>query len=220
MYARLLALICLLYVSTSTGRAQFLGSGDVAVYLKVQRDDSPAALGEMKTELEKLMQSTGVRIHWRDTRKEPGGNHQELVVLALRGVCDAPHETLSSPQLLNQSSSLGSSAVADGRILPFSYVDCSALTHFIGHSVANLPAALRDFTYGRAMARLAAHELYHVLSQRSDHTQTGIGKAQFAVSDLLSDHLEFEEIVVARDRRARNVDVIAPGVAIEIGNEK
>ncbi len=220
MYARLLALICLLYVSTSIGRPQFLGSGDVAVYLKVQRDDSPAAVGEMKTELERLMQSAGVRIHWRDTRKEPGGNHQELVVLALRGVCDAPHETLSSPQLLNQSSSLGSSAVADGRILPFSYVDCSALTRFIGHSVAELPAALRNFTYGRAMARLAAHELYHVLSKSSDHTQTGIGKAQFAISDLLSDHLEFEEIVVAKDHRTRNLDVIAPGVAIEIGNEK
>ena len=219
MYARLLALICLLYVSTSAGRAQFLGSGDVVVYLKTQRDDSPAALGEMKTELDKLMQSVGVRIHWRDARKEPGANHQELIVLALRGACDAPQQSPSGPQLSDQSS-LGSSAVADGRILPFSYVDCSALNRFIGHSVAELPPGLRDFTYGRAMARLAAHELYHVLSKSSDHTQTGIGKAQFAVSDLLSDHLEFEETVLAKDHRARNVDTIAPGVAIEIGNEK
>jgi hypothetical protein len=219
MYARLFALFCTLYVSTSTGRAQFLGSGEVAVYLKANSDHSTVALGEMKAELEKLMRSVGVSIHWWDARKESRSSNQELVVMELRGVCDAPHQSPIGPHLLNLSS-LGSSAVSDGRILPFSFVDCGVLTRFIGHSVADLPAPQRDFTYGRAMARLAAHELYHVLSQRSEHTLTGIGKAQFAASDLLADHLEFEETVVAKEHGSRNIEVIAPGVAIDIGNEK
>lgn len=218
MYARLLALVCLLYVSTSAGRAQFLGSGEVDVYLKANNEHSTASLGEMKAEMAKLMRSVGVNLRWWDARKESGVAH-ELVIVELRGICSAPHQIPSGPQLSNQAS-LGSSAVADGRILPFSYVDCEALTRFIGHSVADLPAPQRDFTYGRAMARLAAHELYHVLSQRTDHPQTGVGKAQFGASDLLSDHLEFEETMVAKERSARNLEVIAPGVSIDIGNEK
>jgi hypothetical protein len=220
MYARLLALICMLFVSVSTGRAQFLGSGDVAVYLRANAEHSTAALGEMKAELDTLMRSVGVNLHWWDRRKESGA-YQELVVVELRGVCDAPHQLPPGRPLLNQSS-LGSSAVADGQILPFSWVDCGALTRFIGPSVVDLPAPQRDFIYGRAMARLAAHELYHVLSRRSGHTQSGIGKAQFATADLLSDHLQFEETVVAgaTGRRSHNVEMIAPGVALDMGNGK
>ena len=187
-------------------------------------DDSVAAVGEMKAEMDKLMHSVGVTLHWKDPHKDTGANQQELVVLELRGVCDAPHASPGGPRLRNQTS-LASSAVSDGQILPFSWVDCAALSRFIGRSVADLPAPQRDFAYGRALARLAAHEFYHVLSRRSEHTQTGIAKAQFAEADLLSDHLDFEETlvtkdVIAKDRRTSNVEQIAPGVEIDLGNEK
>jgi len=238
MFARLFALFCTLYVSISTGQAQFLGSGEVAVYLKVKSDHSTSALGEMKAELETLMRSVGVTIHWWDPRKDPStkqteerrpeanhpeanhpeANRRELVILELRGACEAPHRPIAASQITMPS--LGSSAVSDGHILPVSAGDCLALTRIIGNSVAELPAPRRDFIYGRAMARLAAHELYHVLSQRSEHTRTGIAKAEFASADLLTDRLEFEETVVEKNRREANVEIIAPGVAIDNGNEK
>jgi len=214
----------MLYVSVSVGQGQPLGSGDVVVYLKANSEHSSAAVAEMKAELEKLMHSVGVNLRWWDARKALGTTERELVVVELRGVCDAPHQVPSGPSLQNQSA-LGSSAVSDGQILPFSWLDCTTLSRFIGRYVADLPPPQRDFAYGRAMARLAAHELYHVLRHRGDHSLTGIGKAQFTASDLLVDHLEFEEAgadadLVARNRRATNVEVIAPGLAIDMGNEK
>ncbi|MEQ1883481.1 MAG: hypothetical protein ABL967_00340 [Bryobacteraceae bacterium] len=219
MYARLLALVGMLYVSVSTGQAQLLGTGEVSVYLKAHGDHSPSAMSEMKAEMDKLMRSVGVTLHWKDSVKDLGSTHAELVVLELRGTCDAPRRVPTGPRLQNLTS-LASTAVSDGRILPFSWLDCAALSRFIGGSIADLPAPQRDFTYGRAMARLAAHEFYHILGRQSEHAQTGIAKAQFAEVDLLTDHLEFEETVIARDRRSHKVEQIAPGVEIDLGNEK
>ncbi len=50
------------------------------------------------------------------------------------------------------------------------------------------------------MARLLAHEFYHVLAQTDDHTQTGIAKARFSTADLLAEHFDFETIAIDRLR--------------------
>ena len=56
------------------------------------------------------------------------------------------------------------------------------------------------------MARLLAHEFYHILAQTDDHAPSGIAKARFSTADLLADHFDFETlrsgaIASARDSR-------------------
>jgi hypothetical protein len=48
------------------------------------------------------------------------------------------------------------------------------------------------------MARLLAHEFYHVLAQTGDHTQAGICKASFSRADLLADHFDFDDVALER----------------------
>jgi len=50
------------------------------------------------------------------------------------------------------------------------------------------------------MARLLAHELYHILAQTDDHTMVGIAKARFSTADLLADHFDFEASALERLR--------------------
>jgi len=47
------------------------------------------------------------------------------------------------------------------------------------------------FVYARAMARLMAHELYHVIEQTYAHARSGVAEPAFTVAELLSDRLEF-----------------------------
>jgi len=54
-------------------------------------------------------------------------------------------------------------------VLPFSWINCANLTRMIGPVLADEAGALRDYLYGRAMARIAAHELYHVMMGSRDH---------------------------------------------------
>jgi hypothetical protein len=49
---------------------------------------------------------------------------------------------------------------------------------------------------------LLAHEFYHILAQTDDHTLTGISKARFSTTDLLTDHFDFESAALDRLRPA------------------
>jgi hypothetical protein len=60
--------------------------------------------------------------------------------------------------------------------------------------------ARRDFLYGRAMARVVAHELYHVLLKTADHAHAGIARSCFTAEDLLTEHFEFEGATLAKLR--------------------
>jgi hypothetical protein len=202
MYARLLALCCLLYVSTSAGRAESASAAgsELEVYLRGDAGSSSVVLGEMTRELDSLMQQAGFRISWRRANdvSSPGGA-ANLIVVDLRGACtvaaaDEPAQPLPATLVL------ASSSVVDGRVLPFSWVDCSALNQFLGPVLANQPDAEQASIYGRSMARLLAHEFYHVLAQTNDHTQTGIAKARFSTADLLAEHFEFEPVALDRLR--------------------
>src|SRR5580658_1469108 len=46
--------------------------------------------------------------------------------------------------------------------------------------------------YGQALARLLAHELYHVLNQTAGHAQTGIAKAQLTAAELVAERFQFD----------------------------
>ena len=48
------------------------------------------------------------------------------------------------------------------------------------------------------MARLLAHEFYHVLAQTSDHTVAGIAKASLSAADLEAGRLMFDAAALAR----------------------
>jgi hypothetical protein len=198
MYARLLALCSLLCVSSSTGFSEsgMPDSPGLEVYLKGGGNSSPEVLGAMQRELTLLMQDAGYRLEVRRAEAPASGAGAEhLVVVDLRGSCVASG---ASPDPLPPTLILASSAVADGRVLPFSWVDCEALKRFLRPVLANQTEAGQAALYGRSLGRLLAHEFYHVLARADDHTQAGVAKARFSTRDLLADHFEFEAVALDR----------------------
>jgi hypothetical protein len=201
MYARLLALFGLLFVSASLVRSEsrFPTGTEVEVYLHGDSASAANVLDEMNRELATLMQHAGfqvVELHGND--QSPSGEAAHVIVVELRGACAAPMARSGSAELIPPALSLASSAVANGRVLPFSWVDCSALSRFLGPAISGQTAQDKAYIYGRAMARLLAHEFYHVLAQTGDHTQAGICKASFSRADLLADHFDFDDVALAR----------------------
>jgi hypothetical protein len=201
MYARLLALFGLLFVSTSLVRSEstFPTGAAVEVYLRGDSASAANVLDEMNRELAILMQHAGFRIiglHGND--QSPSGEADHVIVVDLRGACAVHVAPSDSAEPIPPALSLASSAVADGRVLPFSWVDCSALNRFLGPGISGQTAQDQAYIYGRSMARLLAHEFYHVLAQTGDHTQAGICKASFSRADLLADHFDFDDVALER----------------------
>ena len=64
--------------------------------------------------------------------------------------------------------------------------------------------AQRDFLYGRAMARVVAHELYHILMQTTEHARSGVARSCFSTEDLLTERFEFESTTLAQMRRKQD----------------
>jgi hypothetical protein len=51
----------------------------------------------------------------------------------------------------------------------------------------------REKIFGRAIARVLAHELYHIFANTRKHTARGIGKSTYLAQELVSGDLHFEE---------------------------
>ncbi len=175
---------------------------DLVVYLNSNGDPSSPSVALMRHEADKLMRAAGYSIQWRESKSHRAGEDADnLVFFALTGSCSVPMSPVTGalPPDDNQPS-LASTAVENGVVLPFSRIDCSAVNRVLSFALAREAPARRTFLYGRALGRVLAHELYHVLANTRDHTASGIGKPCFTSSDLIADRFEFESVALARLR--------------------
>jgi hypothetical protein len=178
MFARLLAAYaaCNLVVLPVAG-ADRRPETPVVVYLSGAAAQPARPLESMKDEATRLMQSAGYRIRWTTQRPTTDAT---LVVLDFHGTCTAGHTP-------GTAGALASTAISNGKVIPFASVDCSALSHVLATPLAGEPPARRDFLYGRAMARVIAHELHHILERTTEHARAGIARASFNLTDLLGE---------------------------------
>lgn len=196
MFARLPATVCLLCVFVIVGRSE-PGSAPgtpLGVYLKTGQDVSNLPIYFMKAELQSLLAPAGFELHWLTSKQARNSSGEKILSVELRGACQP---VSSDVGVFKNHSPLASTAVVDGQVLPFAWIDCTALNQFLGPSLPRQSGVERSRIYGRAMARLLAHEFYHMLLETQKHTQTGLSKPQFTVADLLAPSLIFEPSVEA-----------------------
>jgi hypothetical protein len=200
VFARLLAAFCLINLAVVICRA---GSDDPAnseliVYLRSGPLEPVHAVEIMKRELSPLMLAAGYQVEWRDSQTRLDSTPATLVVLDLHGACSMPVGNSVPDSAASETKTLASTAVSDEAVLPFSSINCAALTRVLTPALAQEGGARRDFLYGRAMARLLAHELYHILANTRHHEREGIAKSHFTFTDLLTERFEFEHTTLAK----------------------
>ena len=197
MFARLLALVCLGSFGIVTCRSEpvTLPNRKVVVYLQASASQSPGPVAAMKREAAALLEEAGYAIEWREqgSKSETDGF---LTVLELRGVCQTP-DRLAAKSVL-PGAQLASTAVSDGRVLPFSWINCATLTQFLTPVLMDQTGVRREFLYGRAMGRIVAHELYHILSNEPGHDEGGVAKPSFTARDVLADQFDFDHATLVK----------------------
>jgi hypothetical protein len=205
MFARLLAFVCLLSCTARIGNAEpsLARVATVGVYLQVDANASSLSLQTMRMEVRDIMTPTGLNLVWTNA---PGtARVDKLVVVTMRGTCQAGAE---GGVKFKDRSSLASTAVTDGKVLPFSWVDCGGLNQFLKSALVGQAPRAREEIYGRALGRLLAHELYHVLMQTESHTASGVSKASFSVGDLLAAYLPFQPDAIALFQTEQNAPAL------------
>jgi hypothetical protein len=184
--ATLLVLFCAIAGADEPGK---LG-GSLGVYLNHDRALGSGILQAIQREVEAAMFPSGVEITWQDGLRPEV--FDRVAVIHLRGDC-RPDAPIPASIRLSRSDAepLGQTQVVDGSILPIADVQCYAVRKFIDRDMQAAPAADRDELLGRALGRVTAHELYHILLRTRRHSREGLAKPAQTSAELLTPRSAF-----------------------------
>ncbi|HYR89836.1 MAG TPA: hypothetical protein VE422_37530 [Terriglobia bacterium] len=185
----------LLAVLLTLGFAAQAGAGNRMLGLYAGRADGldAASVETVRSELQSLLRPAGFDLIWRDSAQRKSGEDFDFVVVSsFDGSCSTDDLSTSSSALALNSVILADTSVSGSRVLPFFRVDCAQLIRMLAPSLKPLSPAVRQIVVQRALARLMAHEIYHIVAQTTGHQSSGIAKASFSIRDLTADRFEFD----------------------------
>jgi hypothetical protein len=164
-------------------------SPSVGIFMDFDAKPGSASLEVMKNVVGELLKPSGVSLDWRLTKENRGTeSFTSLVVLRFKGTCRVE----SAPQpandfgTLGDGRALGATRVDHGQVLPYSEVECDRVRAAMSVFGSMVGRTERQTAFGLALARIVAHELYHILARTTQHAAHGLGKASHSVADLIS----------------------------------
>jgi hypothetical protein len=162
----------------------------LTVVFQFDSPHSEKAFEEMKQELGSILKDSAIKVEWRDRdHVSSSESFANLVVVKFRGACKmdpaADHDAEAGPLAFTYRS--------DGAILPFSEVACDRVRSSLRSAMSGGDYARSDVVFGRAMARVLAHEIYHILAGTESHTAKGVAQRALSGSELIGDQLELSQ---------------------------
>lgn len=149
---------------------------------------------EMEREVENLLRGAGRPLEWRSWKQATQTTFDEIAVVRFSGDCKAQLR----PNGVPPEGVLGMTHVSDGIVLPFSDIACDKIASSVRPAVQGMDRAHADLIFGRALGRVVAHELVHIISRSTAHGHEGIAQSAFARDELTSDKLDLSPEDVLR----------------------
>jgi hypothetical protein len=168
----------------------------VGIFLKAPESAEPDVLAAVRIEVDRLLSRPGTELVWRDQISGSETFHR-VVVVRLRGACSA-----GSSSRPPRPSTLGSTHVTNGKVQPFIDISCEQVTAAISRRWDWPGGRISPELLGRALARVAAHEIFHALTESVHHDDEGLMKPSFDRLDLCSRRLDLIPASLARLDRA------------------
>lgn len=152
---------------------------------------SKLAFREMNREAGRILKRSGIALHSR-IGAPPEAVSGLLVVVKLNGRCDMD----GSPAYL-EPGPLGWSNEVNGDIIPFSDLACENLRGAVQAAISEGNPARANVLLGRAMGRVLAHELYHIVGDTSAHAREGVAQRALSPRELTTGLLDFQPADIA-----------------------
>jgi hypothetical protein len=150
---------------------------------------------EMKRESGLILGASGVLLDWRTMGEDSTESNNDLVVMTFKGACEYGMGARS----YDEAGPLAVTRMTDGDVLPFGEVDCDRV---VG-SARDAMSAGNDFVQGnlligRAMGRVVAHELVHMLTKSGLHGTKGVEKPALSGKQLTTGYLPLSAFDIDR----------------------
>lgn len=164
----------------------------VTVLLDFEQTHSTTSLAAMKRELQNIMDSTGMSVELR-LRDEVAQNAQfnRLVLFKMKGACTM--NALPIGALSDERGPLAMTYSSDGKLLSFGEIECDRVRESLQRTLGRGNPEERQATYGTALARVMAHEMYHMIANSKTHTKEGVTRESLSSWDLLDKQLPLSD---------------------------
>jgi hypothetical protein len=171
----------------------------IGVFLQSPESTSEEVLSVTRAEVQRLIERPGAELAWRE---EISGQEtfNRVLVVRLRGACSA---TLPANWIV--PSTLGSTHISDGKVQPFIDISCDHVAAALSRQWKWPAGRIPTDVFGRALARVVAHEIFHALTESAHHDEAGLMKPAFDRFDLCARKLEIAPASLSRLDRALGI---------------
>ena len=160
---------------------------ELSLFLDFDITPPSVFLRAMEKELAVILKPAELRLDWFKAQQKAPAGAWRTMTFSFHGDCATADSESSAPV---EKFALANTPVKEGVVQSHSRIDCNQFRDFLESYEAPQPNEASRL--GRAMARILAHELYHVLLQTREHSKTGIAKAVHTPATLLGRSLRFE----------------------------
>jgi hypothetical protein len=182
------ALLAATFVATLIAPDLRAAEPELTIAMRFDGPYSAASVAEMKREFARIMRPLRLPIAWRmlDDLNVPEA-FAEPIVVRFRGNCEADLHIVAPVA----SRQLGLTHIISGDIAPFADVDCGSVRALMTQIPAVETEIQLEDNFGRGLAHVLAHEVYHAVLKTTAHGSRGIAKASLTPSELFSPGLRF-----------------------------
>lgn len=154
----------------------------LTVVLEFQGPHSERSVDEMKREVETQLKPSGLTLDWRSRGELEAATVENLVVVKFKGKC------VLEPvgYLYDERGPLAFTYSTAGEVQPYSEVVCEKVTNSVRSAMSGSDFARADLLLGRALGRVVAHEMSHMLAKSGAHSHTGVNRPALSGKALIA----------------------------------
>lgn len=170
----------------------------VTVLVDFEKPHSEVSLKAMRESLAALMAPAGIATDVAiKSDLPPGAQFAELVVFKMKGYCTMDAQAVPIGAILDERGPLALAYASDGEVLHFGEVECDHIRHSLGRLLGAAASVKNQTAMGHAMAKVMAHEIYHMLGNAKEHTHKGLTKTSLSADELLDGSLKLPDDALA-----------------------
>jgi hypothetical protein len=169
----------------------------MTVVLDFRGPHSRPSVEAMKREVETVLRDTGLSFAWPTAADAARDSYANLVVARFNGRCQLE----PVPYLYDERGPLAFTYSTDGVVQPFTEVACDRVAASLRPAMAGGDFSRADQLFGRALGRVLAHELVHMLAGDKVHGHTGVAQPALSGARLLEPELRLSPADVERLKR-------------------
>jgi len=179
--------------------AASLPTSHLVVVLDFKGSHTDGSIAEMEHEAQQIVKDAGVHLDWR-TAEEASAQQvfSDLVVVKIKGDCKIGPVREAGEETVFPDGPLAFTYKSGGEVQPFGEVACDRVAAFVRSAMGVTDYANADMLLGRALGRVLAHELVHMMTKSDGHGRAGVAKPALSSKQLIAKSLLLNSADVER----------------------